>query len=344
MKELNISVIKNWIPKKCFEISFIKSFLYLGKDLLCTSIGMFFINYSYNLAINFILKLFMIIFFQFFTGTFLLAIFVIGHDCGHHLFSTNKFLNYFFGELTHSLILLTPYHQWKSSHLQHHLHHNHFSKDFSHKNILLSEKIHRLKNPYYYLGYKLRYIYPIIAWPMYLYIGIPDGSHVIPSGRLRGHTSLKRSLFSTTISVITIMSLLYHFNIYTIIMVYFIPWLIQGWLLFTITHLQHNSHNQKIFVQNWNFLDGAFETIDRDYGGVINALSHHVTDCHMVHHLFFNKIPHYQTKLATKHIVKKLEENGMLDIYKYKKTYNFYTLIFTEFSKYWHFVDNSQIS
>ena len=42
-------------------------------------------------------------------GTMFWALFVVGHDCGHQSFSSNKTLNDFVGHLTHSSILV-PYH------------------------------------------------------------------------------------------------------------------------------------------------------------------------------------------------------------------------------------------
>ena len=40
----------------------------------------------------------------------------------------------------------------------------------------------------------------------------------------------------------------------------------------------------------WNYLDGALETVDRKYGWPIDTLHHHISDGHIVHHLFFTQV------------------------------------------------------
>ena len=46
------------------------------------------------------------------TGTFMWAIFMIGHDCGHGTFSEYESVNDFFGHLTHGS-LLVPFYPWQ---------------------------------------------------------------------------------------------------------------------------------------------------------------------------------------------------------------------------------------
>jgi hypothetical protein len=41
---------------------------------------------------------------------------------------------------------------------------------------------------------------------------------------------------------------------------------------------------------SWSYLDGALETVDREYGWPIDSLHHHISDCHVVHHLFFTQV------------------------------------------------------
>lgn len=50
------------------------------------------------------------------------ALFVVGHDCGHQSFSSNRKLNDFVGNIVHASILV-PYHGWRISHRTHHANH-----------------------------------------------------------------------------------------------------------------------------------------------------------------------------------------------------------------------------
>ncbi|CAH1454252.1 unnamed protein product [Lactuca virosa] len=71
--------------------------------------------------------------------------------------------------------------------------------------------------------------------------------------------------------------------------------------LVTITYLQHTHPSLPRYDDSeWNWMNGAFSTMDRDYG-VLNKVFHNVTDTHVVHHLF-SYIPHYHAMEATKAI------------------------------------------
>lgn len=52
-----------------------------------------------------------------------------------------------------------------------------------------------------------------------------------------------------------------------------IPWLGMSFWLFMVTYLQHHSEEGVLYTEeSWGFVKGAFETVDRDYGGT-NARS-----------------------------------------------------------------------
>lgn len=77
-------------------------------------------------------------------------------------------------------------------------------------------------------------------------------------------------------------------------------WFVFHFWLFSVTYMQHHTTDTdchdvtKVYDStSWSFLKGALETIDRKYGYWIDELSHNITDGHVVHHLFFTKIPHY---------------------------------------------------
>jgi omega-6 fatty acid desaturase (delta-12 desaturase) len=54
------------------------------------------------------------------TAGFLVRIFVIQHDCGHHSFFRSQRVNDFLGSLC-GIITITPYHYWRRTHARHHV-------------------------------------------------------------------------------------------------------------------------------------------------------------------------------------------------------------------------------
>lgn len=62
----------------------------------------------------------------------------------------------------------------------------------------------------------------------------------------------------------------------------------------------------------WDWLRGALATVDRDNGDLLNKVSHHIADTHVVHHLF-SAIPYYHAVKATKAIKPLLGEYYQFD-------------------------------
>ncbi|KAJ9683846.1 hypothetical protein PVL29_016375 [Vitis rotundifolia] len=115
-------------------------------------------------------------------GTMFWALFVLGHDCGHGSFSSNRKLNSVVGHLLHSSILV-PYHGWRISHRTHHQNHGHVENDESWHP--LSEKIYRsLDTATRTLRFTLPF--PMLAYPLYLWGRSPGktGSHFDPNSDL----------------------------------------------------------------------------------------------------------------------------------------------------------------
>ena len=223
--------------------------------------------------------------------------------------------------------------------------HNHYKKDYSHFWCIIEEKQIVLKKTLRRIGYAGRYISMLFLWPIYLYLGIPDGGHLLLYGRLWENTEITekiRGYMSSILSCCSFCVLLFTFK-YKIITYYIIPWLFYGWWLFTVTFLQHHHTNIHLYDKKWTWVGGAFETIDRDYGSLINRLSHNITDCHVIHHLFFLKIPHYNLTKATQQLKEGLRNDNLLHLYKCEKTYHFYYYIFEYYFKHWHFISQKQL-
>lgn len=230
------------------------------------------------------------------------------------------------------------------SHRRHHLHHNHVDHDYSHPWYTPE----RLKNPEEGLARWMdghawvRFMFPCIGWQLYLY-GLPDGSHYLPwpNQRLWKECSDNREAVKCVVSLVVVLAnaagvyLAFNGDLRDIAFYYVMPLLVFGWWIVTVTYLQHHSPHTLVYDDtDWSFVKAAFETVDRTYGFGIDHLSHHITDGHVVHHLFFTKIPHYHLPLATSALRKYLLENGVEQFYKHESTRDFVSRVHTYFVKY----------
>jgi omega-3 fatty acid desaturase (delta-15 desaturase) len=243
------------------------------------------------------------------------------------------------------VVCLTPFVPWAKSHLKHHLNHNHLDRDYSHQWFLReeSEELH----PLFKFAHKTRMFQLPFLYFVYLFCGVPDGGHVFFYGRMWEKESMKekvRAAFSSVISIATAGTLWMNMGTADFTVVCMVPWLVTSFWLFMVTYLQHHSDDGKLYTDDtWDFTKSAFETVDRSYGKWVNRMSHHMMDGHVVHHLFFTKVPHYRLEKATKALVAGLDESGQSHLYKNVETKNFTQEIVKQFNANWFFVDESQV-
>ncbi len=272
-----------------------------------------------------------------------------GHDAGHTTVSKNRsyghIINRVVGEVAHSMICLTPFVPWRSSHLKHHIGHNHLTRDYSHQ-WFIREKRDEL-HPWIKISHATRNLQLPVLYLVYLLFGIPDGGHVVFYGRMWEGETFKRKLnaaLSVVISVATAGTLWMNMGTVDFAVVCLVPWLVMSFWLFMVTYLQHHSEDGKLYTDDtWTFERGAFQTVDRDYGQWINRMSHHMMDGHVVHHLFFTRVPHYHLEAATKALVARMNERGQGHLYKNIDTPNFTQEIIRQFNEEWFFVNEKQI-
>jgi acyl-lipid omega-3 desaturase len=213
------------------------------------------------------------------------------------------------------------------------MYHNHMDKDYSYP-WLTKEKF---EHEDAYLARILHsnsiftFLFPFYAWPLYTVLGQADGNHFIPfpSGRLWQNTPVVeyfKCIISAVVVGLTATAIYYLSgqNFSTMAFYYLGPWVIFGWWLICVTYLQHHDPETLVYGDsNWTFVDAAFETVDRQYGFLVDNLTHHITDGHVVHHLFFTKIPHYNLPMATKALQNYLKEKNLYHIYRFEKTLDF---------------------
>jgi acyl-lipid omega-3 desaturase len=327
-QKISISDIKSHIPKDCFVKDPIIGLRHILFDFSCwgATIGLYYA--SSILPINGPLQIGVKVVYWLSSGFFMWCQFMNGHDCGHGSFSDSPLLNTIMGHISHTP-LLVPFSTWALSHKRHHNGHNHIEKDYSHPfTIDPAEK-------WWVLSIQYTGLYPIAGW-LYYMLGYPDGGHWIPfGGRLWNEKYDWLNHLHSGFSSVLIGSWVYfvfaicQYNFYVFIEWYGMSWLVFAWWLTTVTYLQHHDNTVDDTVvfgpTSWTFLRGALQTVDRSYGSWIDRRTHHITNCHLIHHLFIH-IPHYHLERATHHLYKYLKENGVE--YKYRPTPYFFLDIF----------------
>ena len=346
--------IRKFLPKSVFQVDTKTSLLYFGLDLIAvvssmTALHALVTSSFYHSLPNVVAQALCVLPLQCTTGFCMWCMWCIGHDAGHATISKHQthgnLINRIVGEVAHSMICFTPFIPWKKSHLQHHLHHNHLEKDYSHQ-WFVREESHNL-HPLIQLSYETRNVQLPVLYLVYLLFGVPDGGHVYFYGRLWEKESLGEKLkasVSVFVSIATAAALWSTLGTADFVVVCMVPWLVLSLWLFTVTYLQHHSEDGKLYTDDtWTFTKGAFQTVDRDYGTLVNNLSHNMMNGHVIHHLFFSRVPHYHLKEATDALVVGMKANGQEHLYKQIPTHNFGYEIVKQFNENWFFCDEAQV-
>lgn len=333
---LQLSNIRKAIPEEAFKKSDARSIYYLVKDFLVWGLSVYgmhqFRQSSYHASMELWQQVLVAIVFWNILGFEMWCVFMIGHDCGHQVFSDKEWMNDLFGHISHGAILV-PFHPWQLSHRRHHMYHNHVEKDYSHpwytpeRFTREDEKLANWVNN----NAIARFFVPILSWPIYIILGMPDGNHFYPFESQRmwrdaDNAEKSRCILSASVCIAYAYGfyLLSGGNLGDFAYFYVAPWFMFGWWLFAVTYLQHHGPDTLAYDDSdWKFVEAAFETVDRHFGWGIDAWHHHITDGHVVHHLFFTKIPHYNLPMATQALKKYLSENNLSHWYREDRTWDF---------------------
>ncbi len=207
--------------------------------------------------------------------------------------------------------MLAPYFSWKYSHRRHHANTASLENDESFvpkKKSSLTPSARLLNTP---PGRFFRLtVLCTIGWILYVCFNVSgrkyekfanhfDPQSPIYSGRERYQILL------TDIGLLVVSYGLYNLGAAKgfawLFAIYGVPLVIVYGFLVVITWLHHTHRSLPHYDSTeWDWMRGALSTIDRDYG-VLNTVLHHITDTHVMHHLF-STIPHYHAMEATKAI------------------------------------------
>ncbi|VDM67857.1 unnamed protein product, partial [Strongylus vulgaris] len=144
-----------------------------------------------------------------------------------------------------------------------------------------------------------------LTWnPIYTVFGLPDGSHfwpwsrlfTTPADRVKCIISGGACLFCAAVSSVLFIfegmrkekkdegtvKVMFHFcdySVYNWFKYYYIPLTFQGLMMVIITYLQHQDDEIEVYENDeWSFVRGQTQTIDRKYGLGIDTIMHHITD------------------------------------------------------------------
>ena len=307
------------IPDHCFKPQTITSLAYLLQSIIIQAIVI-----AIGLTIPFTQRMIPIwILYAFLSGTTAMGFWVIAHECGHGAFSKNRVLETITGYLLHSL-LLVPYFSWQRSHAVHHRFTNHITKGETHVPIVIdgngiSEKVGGEKELSFSskLG-KTNYgilqlvLHLIFGWPAYLLSGSTGGLSYGTSNHFWPRKPFSKTLWPAVWAkkvwisdigvaavIIGLIILVIKHGIFPIIVMYVGPLLVVNCWLVIYTWLHHtDSDVPHLSNSEFSFMRGAFLSIDRPYGKIINFLHHNIGSSHVVHHVC-PTIPHYYATKAT---------------------------------------------
>jgi omega-3 fatty acid desaturase (delta-15 desaturase) len=309
----NLASLKSSIPAHCFEKNVWTSFYYLVRDF--AFIGIMYALYpmvnKYGDAFGVMKFLWWNV-----TGFFGWCLFVVGHDCGHRTFSDDVMVCDIFGHIAHTP-LLVPFHGWRVSHRKHHENHNHVENDHSWRPIGQMSYVQYMgETMSARIGRIVRFSHALLViFPMYLMMDseFTSGNHFNPFSRLFAKDERVGAVCSTASIILWLGFLFATFPLRVLLDAYFMPYVFFIIWLDLVTYLHHTDPTLTYYRGSaWSFLKGALNTMDRSYGSIIDHL-HHNIGTHMIHHMFFTKIPHYHLLDATEALKPILGDHYKLD-------------------------------
>jgi fatty acid desaturase len=318
------------IPADCFDRNLIRSSLYLLASLAMT-IGSGALAYAFIPLTWSWLPVW--IAYAVVAGTAATGCWVVAHECGHRAFTKHNWLQDLIGYCLHSA-LLVPYFSWQRSHALHHARTNHL--DLGETHVPLRDTTPSGKAWRWWqetigdeaFAIVVIAIHVLIGWPLYLLTGATGGpargvtNHFWPAwpfsaGLFPGGWA--RKVWLSDIGVGGMLCLLgwwmYSAGVLPVLALYGGPYLVVNFWLVLYTWLQHTDVDIPHFDdEEWTWVKGAFMTVDRPYGPILNFLHHHIGSTHVAHHMDA-RIPHYNAVKATR----ALREN-FPELYRYDPT------------------------
>ncbi len=303
------------IPRACFERRLRTSLGYLAQSLVLT-VGSGLLAWTF-LPLDLVWAPLWVLY-ALATGTVAVGLWVLAHECGHRGFCAEPRANDAIGFVVHSA-LLVPYFSWQRSHAVHHAKTNHLVDGETHVPKVEGTRAgDRSDATGRRVGERVHAVLTLVGrlvfgWPLYLLVGATGGSgrgvtnHFYAGrpfdGDLFPGRWQRRVLYSTAGVAATLAALVGWAvaagSIVPVLALYVGPYLVCNAWVVAYTWLQHTDVDIPHYSgENWNYVRGAFTSVDRPYRRVIDRLHHRIGTTHVAHHLEA-KIPHYHAAEAT---------------------------------------------
>ncbi len=324
------SEVKAAIPAHCFERKLAKSLPYaLFSTVLTVALGvvaLMFIPLTWAWTPAWLA-------YAYINGTVAVGVWVVAHECGHRAFAPTIKVQDVVGYTLHSL-LLVPYFSWQRSHAIHHAKTNHLTEGETHvpKRIKTSGG-NRALSARRRFGATIHGAFTVVSrlsvgWVLYLIVGATGGpkrgitNHFWPSrpfSQALFPDRWKRKVKVSSVGVLVTLSGLLVWAIagspWQVLAVYGGPYVVVNAWLVLYTWLQHTDADIPHYDEDeWSFVRGAFCSVDRPYGPIVDFLHHRIGTTHVAHHLDA-KIPHYHAAEATAAI-----KAAFPDLYRFNPT------------------------
>lgn len=269
-------------------------------------------------------------------GCLATGMWVIGHECGHNAFCNEKWLQTLVGYTFHTS-LMVPYFAWQRSHAVHHARTNHMTEGETHVPKVQGGLLNKYDKLSRYIGLQtvgfMRCLtHLVLGWPAYTLAGATGGpkygrtNHMWPYAPFRnGELELfpgplmRRKVLYSDVGLVAVLGLLGLWarssGWASVMALYVAPLLFTNCWLVLYTWLQHTDVDIPHYdEESWTWVKGAFHTVDRPYGRVLDFIHHRIGSTHVAHHVC-SSIPHYKAVKATEALKKRFP-----DLYLYDPT------------------------
>lgn len=286
--DVKLSQISRSMPKDVFEINNARGWLTCLTSLITFPASLFLIHVSpaWFLPIAW-----------FISGTAFTGWFVIGHDCGHRSFNTNKLVedivgNFFFAPL------LYPFEPWRIKHNQHHAFTNKLEDDTAWHPVMKSEAADLDNSGLFgkvtkgFLGSPLKLFASIFHWLIWHFDASKFKKHQMPR-------VIASWLCCAAFAATAFPLLVANFGWFGIVKYWLMPWLGYHFWMSTFTIVHHTApHIPFKAGKEWNPAKAQLSgTVHCDFPRWVEFLCHDIS-WHVPHHVASN-IPWYNLRRAT---------------------------------------------